>query len=142
MFETKITFSPFSGFFLSLFVLPPLGRPYRQTRAPAQAALFCSSKNRLRGSLRANKCSDAAYSVPGHHRIRMGPYLGIPRTPWAGQNQKKREFDPFGPPGKNMTARTPKKAQKHSKSRITQKSQWGRRKKCTKELLESSQGNR
>ena len=63
-------------------------------RAGARS-FFCDPKTRLQGSLRANKCSDAAYSVPGHHRVSMGLHLGVPWAPWVWQNQKNRDFRPF-----------------------------------------------
>ncbi len=69
-----------------------------QTRAPARTAVFCDPKTCLRGSLRANKRSDAAYSAPRHHTISMGPHLGVPGAPWVRQNQKNRGFHPFPGP--------------------------------------------
>ena len=63
-------------------------------------------KTRLRGSLRATKCLDASYSVPRHHTITMGPYLGFPRAPWVRQNPSCRIFTVFQPNLPYKTAKT------------------------------------
>ena len=74
--------------------------PY-QARPPARAAFFCDPKTRLRGSLRATKCLDASWSVPGHHTITMGPHLGIPWAPWVWQDKKIPNYTRSG--SLNMT---------------------------------------
>ena len=98
---------------IQIFTISQPNLPY-QTRAPgpARAAFFCDPKTRLRGSLRANKCSDAAYSVPKHHRISMGLHLGVPWAPWVWQNQRNRNFCPFPGPPKKHNSMQPSKAPK------------------------------
>ena len=59
--------------------------PCKTTKTP-YGTILCDSKTHLRGSLRATKCLEASYSVPRHHTITMGPYLGVPRAPWVRQN--------------------------------------------------------
>ena len=67
--------------------------------------ILCDPKTRLRGSLRATKCLDASYSVPGHHTITMGPYLGVPRGPGVRQNPTCKIFAVFQP---NLPCKTSK----------------------------------
>ena len=62
-------------------------------------------QNPSAGSLRATKCLDASYSVPRHHTITMGPYLGVPRAPWALQNPTCKIFTVFEP---NLPCKTAK----------------------------------
>ena len=64
-------------------------------------------KTRLQGSLRATKCLDASYSIPRHHTITMGPYLGVPRAPWVRQNPTCKIFTIFQPNLPCKAAKTP-----------------------------------
>ena len=68
---------------------------------------FCDPKTHLRGTLRATKCLDTSYSVPRHHTISMGPYLGVPRAPWVRQNPTCKNFTVFQPNLPCKTAKTP-----------------------------------
>ena len=67
---------------------------------------MCDPKTRLRGSLRGTKCLDSSYSAPRHHTITMGPYLGVPRAPWARQNPTCKFFTVFQPNLPYKTAKT------------------------------------
>ena len=64
-------------------------------------------QNPSAGSLRATKCLDASYSVPRHHTITMGLYLGAPRVPWVRQNPTCKIFTIFQP---NLPCKTAKTA--------------------------------
>ena len=66
--------------------------PALQNCQNLHGTIFCNPKTRLWGPLRATKCLDAWYSVPRHHTITMGPYLGFPRATGIIQLVK---FSPF-----------------------------------------------
>ena len=68
--------------------------------------IMCDPKTRLQGSLRATKCLDASYSVPRHHSITTGPYLGVPKAPWVQQNPNCKIFTIFQPSLPCKTAKT------------------------------------
>ena len=100
--------------FSNMFTVSRPNLPY-QMRAPARAAFFCDPKTRLRGSLRANRRSNAAYSAPRHYTISMGLHLGVPGAPWVRQNRKNRRFHPFPAPEKNTSACNPGRPQNRKK---------------------------
>ena len=84
-----------------------MGANLPRKTAPTRAGPSCRDpKTGLWGSLHAKKGWKACYTVPRHHKITVGPYLGVPRAPWVQQNPTCKVFTGFQPNSPYETAKT------------------------------------